>query len=88
MKKRACVCLVLVCALVLSGCGLENIFRGRNSESPPLDTPMVQSGMIGPTELVESELGVLNLYGVDASDWDTFYYVAPDGIVYVMISWQ
>ena len=79
MKKRVCVCLVLVCALVLSGCGLENIFRGRNSEPPPLATPMVQSGMIGPTELAESELGVLNLYGVDAGDWDTFYYVAPDG---------
>lgn len=84
--KRSCIALLLVFALALSGCGIGDIFGRRSNEPPPPTTTVIQSGTIEPAELGESELEILNLYGVDADDWDTFFFSAPEGTGYVELT--
>lgn len=82
MKRRlAALAAMLALALSLSGCEMVD------QRTAP--TPSAVSGYLIPTELSESEMGLLDLFGTDADGWQLYDFLAPEGTQYTAFTlWQ
>ena len=82
MKRRlAALAAMLALALTLSSCEMVG---QRTAPTPP-----TVSGYLIPTELSESEMGLLDLFGTDADGWQLYDFLAPEGTQYTAITlWQ
>lgn len=75
MKRRlAALAAMLALALTLSSCEMVS---QRTAPTPP-----AVSGYLIPTELSESEMGLLDLFGTDADGWQLYDFFAPEGTQY------
>lgn len=73
--------ILLTAALTLSGCGVF--------DQSAQQTPAMPEGFIGPAELTDSEMGLIDLFGVDAEGWGLYDFFAPEGTLFVDIRlWQ